>query len=450
MGSAVALLLNRLAYELSLFAAFGFIIGGASDLVIDLLWLTRRHWHARSGAPVSMAGLSAPAQPGPIAVFIPAWDEGAVIGDMLRRTLTIWADRSDWRLYVGTYSNDPATIEAARSVVSPRLHVVVGVGPGPTTKADCLNTLWTQMVADEADGGFKFKAVVLHDAEDLVHPDEIRLFDTMIERFDLVQVPVLPLVDRQSRWIGGHYNDEFAESHGRLLVVREALGAAVPAAGVGCAFSRQALAAIANERGAPFDADSLTEDYELGLRIVERGGNGTFVRTGASSGAGLVCVRSHFPGTLATAVRQKARWMAGISLCGWDRLGWGSGAAEIWMRLHDRRAIFAALILFAAYLSLLLTLVLKATGAFASEPVDDVFAASVAICAALLIWRLTFRAVAVARTYHWAEGLRSVPRALVGNVVAIMAAWRAVAIYRRLRRDGVVRWDKTAHRFPAE
>ncbi len=40
-------------------------------------------------------------------------------------------------------------------------------------------------------------------------------------------------------------------------------------------------------------------------------------------------------------------------------------------------------------------------------------------------------------------------RAVVGNVIAVMAARRAVGIYLRMRRDGVVHWDKTAHHFPA-
>src|SRR3546814_8395004 len=68
------------------------------------------------------------------------------------------------------------------------------------------------MQQKEEAQGWLFKAVVLHDAEDIVHRGEIRLFDHMIERFDLVQIPVLPLVDQQSRWISGHYCDEFARS----------------------------------------------------------------------------------------------------------------------------------------------------------------------------------------------------------------------------------------------
>ena len=108
------------------------------------------------------------------------------------------------------------------------LRLVIGPAPGPTSKADCLNRLWERMIEDEAAEGVRFKAVVLHDAEDVVHSAELGLFDALIERFDLVQLPVLPLVDPGSRFVGGHYIDEFAEAHGKELVVRAAIGAGLP------------------------------------------------------------------------------------------------------------------------------------------------------------------------------------------------------------------------------
>src|SRR3546814_18648386 len=121
------------------------------------------------------------------------------------------------------------------------------------------------MQQKEEAQGWLFKAVVLHDAEDIVHRGEIRLFDHMIERFDLVQIPVLPLVDQQSRWISGHYCDEFAEAHGKYLVVREAIGAAVPSAGVGCAFARAALEQVAQDR------KSVVQGKRVSVRV-DRGG----------------------------------------------------------------------------------------------------------------------------------------------------------------------------------
>src|SRR3546814_6455753 len=96
--------------------------------------------------------------------------------------------------------------------------------------------------------------------------------------------------------------------------------------------------------GLPFDPGCLTEDYELGLRIGAHGGRGVFIRMRDDAGD-LVCTREYFPATLTAAVRQKARWMTGIALAGWDRLGWQGSLAERWMRFRDRRGPLAAVIL---------------------------------------------------------------------------------------------------------
>jgi adsorption protein B len=437
--------------EAALFAATGFLFLGLGDLAVDLLWIGHRVRRLGEPAP-ALADLAPPARPGRLAVFLPAWDESPVIGDMLRGAVAAWAG-GDWRLYVGTYPNDPATTAAAAAVASaePRVKIVTGGDPGPTTKADCLNRLWSALLADEAVEGIRFKAVVLHDAEDVVHPAEPRLFDSLVERFDLVQLPVLPLIHPDSRWLGGHYADEFAESHGKEMVVRGALGAGLPSAGVGCAFEREALGRLAAGRGGlPFDSDSLTEDYELGLRLAETGARRAFLRIRGDDGE-IVAIREYFPGTLGASVRQKSRWMAGIALSGWDRLGWSGGFAERWMRLRDRQSLLAAILLCAGYLALALWLVLKAwqaAGGRGPEPLPPFLSAVVTANLGLLGWRLAIRAGFTAAAHGWSEGLRAVPRTAIGNIVAILAAASALSRYRALRRGGRPRWDKTAHIFP--
>lgn len=85
--------------------------------------------------------------------------------------------------------------------------------PGPTTKADNLNAMWHALQRYEAASGYRFDAVVLHDAEDVVATGELRLFAHLLGRAEVVQLPVLPLVDHGSRWVSGHYCDEFAEPY---------------------------------------------------------------------------------------------------------------------------------------------------------------------------------------------------------------------------------------------
>ena len=310
--------------------------------------------------------------------------------------------------------------------------------------------LYRALVADEAAGAPRAKAIVLHDAEDLVHPLELKLFDRLVERAALVQLPVLPLPDPQSRWVGGHYADEFAESHIKEMVVREAVGAAIPLAGVGCAIERDALDRLAlDHHGLPFSAVSLTEDYELGLRLGALGLRTLFVRIPATPGSrAIVASRGHFPADLDAAVRQKARWVGGIALTGWDRLGWSGGLGERWMRMRDRRAPLAALLLVTGYVAALLWLQLKIAGALgapvAFEP-SPLLVTLLTINFWLLGWRVLMRAGFTTAAYGVGEGLRSIPRLVVGNLIAILAVRRALSIY---ERGGPQVWDKTRHVFP--
>jgi bacteriophage N4 adsorption protein B len=431
--------------ETALFAAFGLLLLGASDLAVDFIWLGRA-LVGRGKARLCLAALPPPAAPGRLAIFVPAWDEAAVIGAMLTHAGRAFG-AADYRLYVGCYPNDPATIAAVRAAADGRVRLVVGPAPGPTSKADCLNRLWERLIEDEAADGVHFKAVVLHDAEDVVHSAELGLFDALIERFDLVQLPVLPLIDPASRFIAGHYCDEFAEAHGKELIVRAAIGAGLPSAGVGCAIARSALADLAAATGAPFDPGSLTEDYELGIRLRMLGRRAAFVRLRAGPGRPIVATRAYFPATCDAAVAQKARWVGGIALAGWDRLGWSGGPAERWMRLRDRQSVPAALVLSAAYLSLILWLALLLAGR-ALPPFSPAFLLLAAINSLLLVWRLAMRFGFVAQAYGWREGLRSLPRMVTSNLIAILAARRALACYLRRRGTATPAWDKTAHAFP--
>jgi adsorption protein B len=450
--------LDAIVRETTLFAAIGFAIGGLDDLAVDAAYLARAIERRRRGVKLwTLVRFPAETCCGRMAVLVPAWDESAVIGAMLRATLARF-EHPDWRLYVGAYPNDSATIDAIVVVAEQdaRVRLVLTPHAGPTTKADCLNTLWRAMQDDGRREGRGFKGVVLHDAEDVVHPGELRLYDHLLDTVDAVQLPVLPLVDQQSRWISGHYIDEFAESHGRQLPVRGALRAGLPLAGVGCAIAVPMLARIAALRGgAPFDASSLTEDYELGLTVRALGGRGIFVHARDRADGRLVAVRAYFPATLDAAVRQKARWMTGIALAGWDRTGWhrGSGLRDHWMRMRDRRTILAIPVLAVAYVALVAWGLLLAVHALAGTampvPTPGVRVA-LTVNLILLAWRTAIRATLVGRSYGRVEAVRSILRMPVANLIALLAARRAMVRYWRLLRGDAPQWDKTAHHFPAD
>ena len=453
--SLFAFILTELTAELALFAAAGFLLFAIDDLLVDFIYFARHGWREAavySRFPRMFAGgLPSPMRPGWMAVLIPAWDEASVIAPMLRATLSRFEHDEYW-LFVGYYRNDPATFAAIDSVRDPRVIAVEIDVDGPTTKADCLNRLYASLVAYEEAVGRTAKAVVLHDAEDVVHPLELKLFDRLVEYAGLVQLPVVPLINPDSRWVAGHYADEFAEAHMKELVVREAVGAAIPLAGVGCAIERVALSRLtARHDGRPFAGASMTEDYEMGLRLGAIGVKTMFVRIPAEPGSrAVVASRGHFPSTIHAAVRQKARWIGGIAFAGWDRLGWRGGLGERWMRMRDRRGPLAALLLLTGYLAAFLwaeVALAAALGAPVAVPVSPSLAALMGVNAWLLGWRMLMRASFTTAAYGWKEGLLSLPRMVVANIIAVLAARRALMLH---SAGGARHWDKTHHIFPAE
>ncbi|ALG60629.1 MULTISPECIES: glycosyl transferase family protein [Citromicrobium] len=440
-----------LQHELLLFASLFFLLGTLDELAIDALYLAGRVRGRIRTPRIDRSAVEGRAIAGPAAAIIPAWHEDDVIGATMRHLLDAWP-QAQLRLYVGCYANDPATIGAATRAArgQSRVRIVVHSARGPTTKADCMNRLYRAIEEDERREGMRFRMVVIHDAEDMVDPAALSLLDAGLAKAELLQLPVLPMRQRRSRWVSGHYIDEFAEAHAKAMVVRDWLRAGFPSAGVGCAVSRERLALLDVQSGCsgPFDASSLTEDYELGLKIAEAGGATKFVRVRGEDGR-LIATRAFFPRTLETAVRQKTRWVCGIALQGWDRMGWSGRPLDGWMRVRDRRGPLSALVLFVAYLLVFLTggLAIAHQLGLARAPVVTPATKALLIAnAASLGWRAACRALFTAREYGPREGMRAVLRIPLSNIIAIMAARRAVAQYVFSLRGGTLRWDKTEHR----
>ncbi len=349
-----------------------FLVSGIDDLFVDICYLGRVLYKRLFVAPRYPALREQelrvrPEQP--IAVMIPAWRESSVIRQMLLNTRSR-LDYTNYVIFVGTYPNDPATareVDGLEEVGACVIRVTVP-HPGPTNKADCLNWIYHAIRRYEAVEGIAFQIFVMQDCEDVIHPLCYRLFNYLIPRKDMVQLPVLSLERRWCEFTGGHYLDEFAQLHYKDLVVRELLDRSLPAAGVGVAFSRRALAAVAAaNRGEIFSTKSLTEDYDFGFRLKRLGMRQIFVkfeverdlvvRGDAESSSRrtrrvreLVGVREYFPATLRSAIRQKSRWVIGIAMQGWSHLGWSSDWRTNYMLYRDRKSLITNLATVAGYL----------------------------------------------------------------------------------------------------
>jgi len=451
------------------------LVSSIDDFFIDCnywFWRLRNigHWRASPELPEFADALYTEAQQH-VAIMIPAWHEAPVIArmaDYLARSF----DYQNYHVFIGTYPNDPETQLEVDKVTTryPHLHKVVTSQPGPTTKADCLNHIIAAIGAYEAEHGLHFAVLAYHDAEDVVHPLELRVFNHLVPTFDLVQLPVMPLVSSLGHAVGNHYVDEFSEWHGKDLLVRQRLTGQVPSAGVGTAFSRRAITLLEQmNEGQVFDTGTLTEDYEIGVRLHEVGAremlvhypvrfSGTppawFGRRGVHD---TVCVQEFFPAKFRLAMRQKSRWIVGIVFQGWRNLGWRGSLAMRYMLMRDRKSVVAFPSLLFGYL-IVLVVTLEQVHLWLDPtmwqypdliPPDSIFWTLALINFVFMLNRLLQRLICTHRYFGWKQALLSLPRMLVGNFVNIAAFFRALSQVRQSKRKGrPVQWDKTHHVFP--
>lgn len=454
------------------------LISSLDDLFIDLWYWSRRLFRKftvdRKYRPLTADQLMARDEQ-PLAIMVPAWLEYDVIAPMIENMVST-LDYQNYVVFVGTYINDQRTIDEVERMRRryKQLHRVEVPHAGPTCKADCLNWVIQAIFLHEKTHGMTFAGVVLHDSEDVLHPMELRLFNYLLPRKDMIQLPVVSLERNWYEWVAGTYMDDFAEWHGKDLVVRESMSDTVPSAGVGTCFSHRALRVLAGEtQNQPFNTDSLTEDYDVGARLAKVGMNAIFVRFPVqfrvlrkswfrkpyeSTLEMPLCVREFFPDTFRTAFRQKARWTLGIGLQGWEQMGWNGSLANRYLLFRDRKGLVTAFVSIIAYVILvqLLGLIILRQSGLWDVSFPTPFETSGVIQYLLLAngialaWRIAHRCYFTTVLYGWQHGLLSIPRMVVGNFVNFMAAsraWRMFLVGKVLNRKLV--WDKTMHDFPS-
>ncbi|PZW61608.1 adsorption protein B [Pseudomonas sp. URMO17WK12:I6] len=454
------------------------LISSLDDLFIDLWYWSRRLFRkftvGRKYRPLTAEQLMARDEQ-PLAIMVPAWLEYDVIAPMIENMVST-LDYQNYVVFVGTYINDQRTIDEVERMRRryKQLHRVEVPHAGPTCKADCLNWVIQAIFLHEKTHGMTFAGVVLHDSEDVLHPLELRLFNYLLPRKDMIQLPVVSLERNWYEWVAGTYMDEFAEWHGKDLVVRESMTDTVPSAGVGTCFSHRALQVLAGEtQNQPFNTDSLTEDYDVGARLAKVGMNAIFVRFPVqfrvlrkswfrkpyeSTLKMPLCVREFFPDTFRTAFRQKARWTLGIGLQGWEQMGWSGSLANRYLLFRDRKGVVTAFVSIIAYVilvQLLGLIVLRQSGlwdvSFPTPFETNGFIQYLLLANGIaLAWRIAHRCYFTTVLYGWQHGLLSIPRMVVGNFVNFMAAsraWRMFLVGKALNRKLV--WDKTMHDFPS-
>ncbi|MCC9624089.1 phage adsorption protein NrfB [Thalassospira sp. MA62] len=469
-------ILYALKYLVLVVALLIFVLG-LDDLFIDCVYwsrviirsltIFRRYPHADEERLYSVAEK-------PLAIMVPAWQEVGVVGEMARLAASS-IDYENYQIFVGTYPNDPDTQADVDAVCAqfPNVHKVVCVRPGPTSKADCLNNIIDAILTFESQAGITFQGFILHDAEDVISPLELRLYNFLLPQKDMIQVPVYPYPPKWWEFTAGHYLDEFAEMHGKDVVVREALAGQVPSAGVGTCFSRRAISSLLDEGdGIAFDISSLTEDYDIGFRLKQKGMVCIFARFSVKNienalpttwipgmdrrMTNCICVREHFPRSFTHAVKQKSRWITGIVFQGTRNIGWTNSLILNYFLWRDRRGFLANLLGLLVNILMVISIFMALIIAFFPNAwhfmsiIGDDLTIRILLYfnGFLLVNRIVQRAWFVTRFYGMYQGVLSIPRVVWSNIVNFCANVRAIKLVLSFGDSRRVAWDKTSHEFP--
>jgi adsorption protein B len=308
-----------------------------------------------------------------------------------------------------------------------------------------MNWIYQHMLLHEEQTEQRFEIVVIHDAEDLVHPEELRWINYYAARYDFVQTPVLALKTPQWELTHGVYVDEFAEYHTRDMTVRAVLGGFVPSCGVGTGFRRDALERLAEaSSNRVFEPEALTEDYDVGLRLKRLGCSQAFVPILKYGSADFVATREYFPRNFRAAMRQRVRWTMGIALQSWQKFGWRGTVGEVYWMWRDRKGLVANPL---SVLANVVAIYSVATGVWLRV---SPFAMQLAeVTFGLLCFRTLVRMSCVARVYGVAMALGVPVRAVYANVLNSAATIEAVRRYTWARLHGrPLKWLKTEHAYP--
>ncbi|GGF19932.1 bacteriophage N4 adsorption protein B [Aliidongia dinghuensis] len=464
---------------LTVLTAIIIIVSGIDDAFIDAYFWVREAYRAtflaRRIKPLPIEALRRPPEQA-IAIMVPAWQESAVIAQMIENSVAT-LEYSNFKIFCGTYPNDPATGEIVDRMARRYKQVVHVSVPhdGPTCKADCLNWIIQAIFLNERTHAIEFAGIVLHDSEDVIDPLELKLYNYLLPRKDLIQLPVLSLDRQWHELVAGTYMDDFAEWHSKDLVVRESFTGQVPSAGVGTCFSHRAMAALSAEtNNQPFNTDTLTEDYDFSYRLAKLHMSQVFVRfpieykvrrrhflTGREREVSVdsyVAVREFFPDKYRAAYRQRARWIVGIVFQGWLEMAWKGDWRSRYMLVRDRKGVVTSVVTILAYFILLNFVLIGLVRWY--DPNLMTYSSMIAshewiqmllaFNFLLLCNRIGQRFYFVSRFYGLWQGVMTVPRLLVNNLInfnATMRAWKLFVVHVIGGRK--LTWDKTDHAYPS-
>ena len=417
-------------------------ISSFDDIIIDLISLSIKTFNLQSIEP-STANMP------DIGIFVANWQEENVLRQMVKGNLKrIPYDAV--KMYIGVYPNDEGTKQIALELEKEhpdRVRVVVNSLDGPTSKGQLLNEMFKQVFS----GDNPPEMVVMHDSEDVIDARTFDIYTHLYEEYDFIQTPVFSLDSRHRSHTAATYMDEFAEKHTRELVVRNALGAMVPSAGVGTCLTKKLIKHFIDKRGTVLDTGSVTEDYVLGAEAFRAGFKSYYASvTDPNSNKPIIGTYEYFPKDIWASIKQKTRWTYGINFEGTHIIGWKGKPWDVYFYARDRKGMICN---FLPMLSLILMIVYAIGGYHPFAVAPGTFLAMWVLLHLNFIFmsiRYIVRVQSFKEIYGFYDPIGVAIRWPISIFINMTAAYRAWSIYLFQSRFATrpITWSKTAHEVP--
>lgn len=316
-----------MVYKLGLIFVSLIILISIDDLIWDIYYFLSRFLGKSKISTIDVSEVEKTI-PRMLAVIVAAYNEENVLKSVITNLIVSnQYPKSMYHIFLGVYPNDEGTMKVAKELENnfDNVHMIIHTLLGPSSKADNINNVIKNIFEFENKNHMRFEGFVIHDSEDLVHPYEFQIENYLLQYHSAIQMPVFPLQEKPrlsnifKNMVSGTYADEFAENHYSMLLARTSTGSFVPSAGTGFVLSRNIIDQFEDEN--IFPVGSLTEDYKLSLQIKQMGFNVHYVlerlsrlRLDGTVANEFISTRSMFPNNYKQAVRQKTRWIYGITM----------------------------------------------------------------------------------------------------------------------------------------
>lgn len=225
-------------------------------------------------------------------ILVPLYRERKVALDLVRAISALNYPREKLDVKLILEADDGETLSALTAInIDPCFEIVIAPRLGPRTKPKAL-----QAALPFARGEF----VVIYDAEDRPHPDQLRdayaVFRSGEDNLACVQAK-LAIDNRSPNFLSEHFRAEYSGLFDVLLPALATLRLPLPLGGTSNHFRTEALRDVGG-----WDPYNVTEDADLGIRLA---------RFGYTTGVVDSTTWEEAPNRLMPWLRQRTRWFKG-------------------------------------------------------------------------------------------------------------------------------------------